>query len=239
MGVEDDSDVVQVELTQVDVVEPMEETEDESLLLDEQLESANDNVIGERKTEVAMERTEDDMDADVDGETRDTVAEYLPNENEVFSEEESEDSEEEGVGNGSIEENIEIESIVDRNEDPPRLESDVESIADNGDSSDSNDDESEEEESSEDDEESLADEDTECEDEENSGDDESGDDESGDEEVLVKEESAIEEDDSPTDDIKSNPIVNIQEEEKLLIENNNKENIKKEQNLDDSDFEFL
>merc|ERR1712129_59921 len=238
MGVEDDSDVVQVELTQVDVVEPMEETEDESLLLDEQLESANDNVIGERKTEVAMERTEDDMDADVDGETRDTAAEYLPNENEVFSEDESEDSEEEGVGNGSIEENIEIESIVDRNEDPPRLESDVESIADNGDSSDSNDDESEEEESEEDDEESLADEDTECEDEENSG-DESGDDESGDDEVLVKEESAIEEDESPTDDIKSNPIVNIQEEEKLLIENNNKENIKKEQNLDVSDFEFL
>jgi len=224
---EEVSNVVQVELTEVDVVEPMEESDVDSLLLDEEMDSVNDNNIEDANAGLTLETPNDNLTSEVD-----KAGEYLPNENEIFSEEESEE-EEEGVGNGSIEEGIEIESIVDRNEAIPSIESDIESLGENDDSSD--DDYEEEEESSEDDEESIADEDTECDEDENT-DEEGNNDE---DEVTVKEERAADDDEFANDDIEPNPVANVQEEEKLLIENNNKESIKKEQTLDDSDFEFL
>ena len=214
------SNDVQVGLTEVNVVEPMDDDE-MSLVNDDIVEDATINLKGEEST----------ANSEVDQQSN--LLDFLPNENEIFSDDES-DNEEDRVGSRSVEEEIEIESIIDRNEivHDPSLDDDGCSVDDDDDDSDYED-ESDEENSS-DYEESLADEDTECEDDENSDNDDH----------MVKEESTVYDDETQID-LKPSPINNIKQEENLLIENNNKDGIKKEDcikkelTLDESDFEFL
>jgi len=215
------SNVVEFELTEVNVVEPMDDLEVGLMLdFDDEMPPVNDAIVENASTNLKREKSE----VDQQGTSLDNDYDYLPNENVIFSDDESEDNEE--VGSKSVEEEIEIESIVDRNETvhDPSLDDDGESVDDDDDddSSENDEDDSDEEESSSDYEESLADEDTECEEDTNSDDDE----------IMVKEESTG--DDETTSDFKPNTIDRIQQEEKLLVEN-----IKKEQTLDESDFEFL
>jgi len=199
---EDDEDMnestsdVQVELTQVDVVEPMDDSESGDTYMFGDVPSNNDNIC---KTD------ESDPDYEEQG------GDFLQNENKVFSEEES-DGDDDDTNNGSIEDQIEIESIVDRKEKRSKPDSDYESIGEEESSDDEYEEESEGEESS--DEESL--------------DDESDSDEN---ELIVKEELVYEIDDAMI-------VKPDNEDEKLLLENNNK-NIKKEVHSEDSESEFL
>merc|ERR1711915_48374 len=199
---EDDEDMnesasdVQVELTQVDVVGPMDESESGDNYMFGDVPSSNDNIC---KTD------ESDPDYEEQG------GDFLQNENKVFSEEES-DGDDDDTTNGSIEDQIEIESIVDRKEKRSKPDSDYESIGEEESSDDEYEEESEGEESS--DEESL--------------DDES---ESDENELIVKEEIINEIDDTLI-------VKPDNEDEKLLLENNNK-NIKKEIQSEDSESEFL
>ena len=227
---------VQVELTQVDVVESMEESDVENLLVDDEEETTaetDDNVI-ESKNILSLKRPKDDVDNAVDETSSDKEADYLPNENEEFSEEEDDDEE---VGSGGIENTIEIESVIDRNEVFTGPDSDGESIVNDNDSSDSDYDVSGEEESSDDDDEEEEDES--IADEDNEFDDESDDTcleeaEILDSNILVKEESTNEEDESPIDDMQP-----IQEDERKHANVNNNKRIKKEPLLVESDIESV
>jgi len=219
---------VQVELTQVDVIECMEESETENLVLDDNSQEEDEEDSADENVILSMARPKEDKDNGDDENSSDKEADYLPNENEEFSEE---DDEEEEVGSGGIENTIEIESVVDRNEVLNRSESDGESIVNDDDSSDSDYDVSGEDESSDDDDESIADEDTECD-----GDlkDASLEEEAdiNDSKILVKEERTHMEDDLETIPVK------VEDVGKHNNENNNKR-IKREPSLDESDVELI